>query len=784
MAKYKDDVMTIKKNDIDAIRLRPSMIIGFTGEAGVLHLCKEIIDNNRDECLKKQSPGNQIDIEITDKYIISRDNGRGIPTDLLRIIHETSNAGSSMTRSSGDTAGENGIGSTAYTALAHELVITTLRPQEKKKLTVVYNEGKVVSEKLEDYDGKEHGMITKFSPSKEILDVDYIPINMLHDWLKLFDYTLPKDIKMNYTINGEKFSVVHKPISAMFEDNIKREDWMSSCISVDVECDIIEIHRGKEVPRKLSAKVAFMYTNPDYKGEDICMSWMNMIYTEQKGSHLSGAVNGFVKAMTEAVNKKKKNVDDDLRKDILSHLQVVVMARCNFANMFSAQAKNHVFPISIRTKMTEAVYKAINETISTGQINEFVDIIIANNRVRREGEKARLVSDVSKKKNKWEKPKSFIPCSSLKTKEPKELYIVEGLSAGGGLRGARDARYQAILQCRGKGLNTWEEDISRVLKSMVYEDLINILGCGVGATFDIKKLNFDKIIIATDADIDGFHIRVGNCTFFARWMPEIITAGKLYIAEPPLYKLKVGKEFKYVTNQREYIKECLNTLGDIQVEFFNGKKKVKASKFVEENFNYLNELKEVSQTKMVNRDLLEFIVDGYIQYGKTVSNFITNFDKWRKSVSKIFPELGFDYDSNQIVATIDLCDNYVIIDEELFESLDYIIRVQEQYGLIAHFTSVKRKLDEQNTLGRFFEYAEDAYPLIKDRYKGLGSSPAIVSKETIMDPRTRRLIQVTINDVYDMQRRMDILVGKGKDDVRGRKELLMDFKFTKEDIDN
>jgi DNA gyrase/topoisomerase IV subunit B len=93
-------------------------------------------------------------------------------------------------------------------------------------------------------------------------------------------------------------------------------------------------------------------------------------------------------------------------------------------------------------------------------------------------------------------------------------------------------------------------------------------------------------------------------------------------------------------------------------------------------------------------------------------------------------------------------------------------------------------LDEQNTLGRFFEYAEDAYPLIKDRYKGLGSSPAIVSKETIMDPRTRRLIQVTINDVYDMQRRMDILVGKGKDDVRGRKELLMDFKFTKEDIDN
>lgn len=568
MAKtYKDDKFTIKKDDLDAIRLRPSMIIGFLGESGVLHLCKEIIDNNRDECIKKESPGNKVTIEITDKYIIAKDNGRGIPTKLLRTIHETSNAGSNMTRAGGNTAGENGIGTTAYTALASELVVTTLRPQEKKKLTVVYREGKFIKENLEDYTGKEHGMITMFKPSKQILGIDYIPIEPLKEWLNMFNYTLPESIQMEYTINGEHYEIKHKPMEEMFKETIPTDQWMSPLMEVDVSGDITEIANDKEIPRKFSAKIVYMYASPDYKGEDIRKSWMNMIYTAQNGKHMNGAVNGFINFMTDKVIKKKKALEnEDIKKDILAHLQVAVMAWCDFGNMFSAQQKNHVFPEIISKKIATAVYEALENT-SSSKITDFVEVVIANNRVRREGEKARLVADVSKKKNKWEKPKAYIPCSSAKTKEPKELYIVEGLSAGGGLRGARDARYQAILQCRGKSLNTWDEDLSRVLKSNVYEDLVNILECGIGPTFDIRKLAFDKIIIATDADIDGFHIRVGNCSFFAKFMPEIIEDGRLYIAEPPLYKLQLGKQYIYVTSTREYIAECLNTIDDIEVEF-------------------------------------------------------------------------------------------------------------------------------------------------------------------------------------------------------------------------
>lgn len=211
---------------------------------------------------------------------------------------------------------------------------------------------------------------------------------------------------------------------------------------------------------------------------------------------------------------------------------------------------------------------------------------------------------------------------------------------------------------------------------------------------------------------------------------------------------------------------------------------MKAKIFVEDAFEYLNVLRDVSQTKLVNRYLLEYIANGFVKYGRSPESFIENIDKWLRSLTGIYKEIGFDHTTNQIIATIDLIDQYVIIDQELMESLEYIINVQDKYGLIVHYVSKQKKIDNQTTLSRFFEYIEQFYPVIKDRYKGLGSSPAIVSKETIMDPRTRRLIRVTINDIAEMQRRMSVLVGKSKEDIRNRKELLMNYKFSKADIDN
>lgn len=568
MSKVKDDKIVIIDRDIDKIRNRPSMYISSLGEMGVLHLCKEIIDNNRDECYKKDSPGNEINIEITDKYIMSRDNGRGIPTDLLQKVHETNQAGSNMVRAGGMTAGENGTGSTTFTALASDLQVTTLRPEEKKSLSLHYVEGELKDTNWDlSYNKKDSGLITRFSPSKKILGTDKIPVDLLVQWLKDFDYTLPRNIKMNYTVRGKKMCVEHKTIDEYFDIDIPKEKRFCSPLRFRCSGELEESFMDKTYNRHFNVEASILYSSGDYRGELIAHSWMNMIYTTQNGSHVNGVVSGFSKYVTERlVSKNKKYADEDLKKDILAHFNIVVKAECDLAHMFSSQAKHTVFSKALGNAIAKATYDALS-TMSQRVIDDMIDVIIANHRARIEGEKARDISKTTKEIKTWSIPDSFIPCSSVKTEQPKELYLVEGQSAGGGIRGGRNGKFQAILQFKGKSLNVWDNDLDRVLKSEPWLNLVKVLGCGIGPNFDMKKLKYDKIIIATDADIDGYHIRVGFISFFVKYMPDIIRAGKLYIAEPPLYKLARGKDVSYVATRGEYINKCIESLGGMEVTF-------------------------------------------------------------------------------------------------------------------------------------------------------------------------------------------------------------------------
>lgn len=202
--------------------------------------------------------------------------------------------------------------------------------------------------------------------------------------------------------------------------------------------------------------------------------------------------------------------------------------------------------------------------------------------------------------------------------------------------------------------------------------------------------------------------------------------------------------------------------------------------FVSENFEYLKRLKEASIDLSTNRYLLEYIANGFAKYG-SVTGFIHNIDKWIRSLVKIYPELGFDHETNQIKATVDLADQLILLDQELMEKLSYISNVQSMYGLLITYEFKGQSCT--TTLSRFFEFIEDRYPLEEDRYKGLGSSDATVSKEIIMDPKTRRIIRVTMDDVESM-RKMGVLVGKSKQNNNDRKELMLNFEGTFDMIDN
>lgn len=211
-------------------------------------------------------------------------------------------------------------------------------------------------------------------------------------------------------------------------------------------------------------------------------------------------------------------------------------------------------------------------------------------------------------------------------------------------------------------------------------------------------------------------------------------------------------------------------------------KKIIISDFVNNAFDYKKELDECSIKNSVNPYLLEFIANGFVKY-ETVDNFIDNIDVWLRSIVDIFKEIGFNHQTRQLHAVVDLKDQLVIIDEHIKDALEYVINVQKQYGILIKYSSQKLNLDKQTTLLRFFEEIEKFYPKVQDRYKGLGSSSADVSRQTIMDPNSRRVIQVTATNINTFDQ-LAMLVGDGVDNMKGRKEALMNFKFNMSMIDN
>jgi len=567
MAKFKDDEYKIVRVDVQKIRTRPTQFISSLNEAGAFHLCKELIDNASDEALKTASPCDKIFIEMTSKAIRVVDNGRGIPTDIMQDVYEIMQAGTNMTRSGGKTRGENGVGgSTALLAVSSYLKVVSTRPTEKKRLTLEYKEAVLVNKVLEEYTGKDHGLDVTFMPSRKVLGTSKIPTDLIVNWLEDFQYTLKPGIYVEYTVDGNTTVINRKSLEQYIDKTIPADARLCDVYTFSASDDgLQETFMDETYRRSLDFEVALTYADPEkYHGDDIRHSWMNMINTVENGSHLDGFLRGFTKAITEKIrNKNKKYADVNFKRDIESHLSVVMKANCDFAHMFSSQAKAKV----IEPLVGKAVESLTYEWFSNLPMNDIIEAVLGNYRARVEGEKMRNVASSVKGLKTWQKPDQYYPCSSVKTVEPKELFLVEGKSAGGGLKSARNARYQAILTFRGKSLNIWDLTIDRALKSTPWLNLVKVLGCGIGPTFDIKKLKFDKIIIATDADIDGYHIRVGLSAFFVKFMPEIIHAGKLYISEPPLYKLSKDKDVFYVASQTEYLQKCIESLGDLEIEF-------------------------------------------------------------------------------------------------------------------------------------------------------------------------------------------------------------------------
>ena len=540
---------------LEPVRKRPAMYIGSTSQVGVNHCLNEIVDNSIDEALAGFCHNVSIIIE-ENGYMTVFDDGRGIPVDVvlkykisaLEIVMTKLHAGGKFQEGAYKISGGlHGVGASVVNALSSHFIVEVRRDnklwrQEYKRGTPMYPV-KQVKESILNFNipnGTAVSFLMDSEIFKETTEVNY-PV-------------FKKQIKERaYLIKSVYFKIHNK----------KTQDKIAYFFDGGIVSLIKDISKGKHtlhdpilITKSVGDKeveVAIQYN--DSISENV-YSFVNVINTHEGGTHLTG----FRIALTKSINNyakkvlSEKDIGDTLTgDDVKEGLVAVVYLKMPATNLqFEGQTKGKLGNSEAQSIVQQAV-------------SEYLDVYFEENpRVGKEilskillAQKARLAAKAAKeavlKKGALEGatlPGKLADCSE---KDPalSELFIVEGNSAGGTAKQGRNRRFQAILPLRGKILNTERAYLDKVLAFKEIKDLVIALGTGIGETIDYKKLRYHKIIIMTDADVDGEHIRTLLLTFFFRHMPQIILNGHLYIAQPPLYKIQVGKKISYAYSEEE-----------------------------------------------------------------------------------------------------------------------------------------------------------------------------------------------------------------------------------------
>ena len=379
------------------------------------------------------------------------------------------------------------------------------------------------------------------------------------------------------------------------------------------------------------------------------------------------------------------------------------------------------------------------------------------------------------------KMRNYTPCIN-KGKEYKELYICEGLSAKGTLAVARDPKTQAIFAVRGVSLNTQSRDLATILQNKEFNDLIKILGCNVGTKFDLSKLVFQKIVLASDADIDGLFIRALLCTFFFKVYPEIILDNRLFIAEPPLYKV-VDKTNPFVVNRNDYVERYASAVikeyrigyrrGD-DIEYID---KNSLFKLLTDTADYVDNILLLSQHYKVNDRLVEIIVEELVGHDRKDIN-INNF---MRRVNEVFPEIYYDDKDKVLKGVIDGRYQLFELSERFIRKSKALIPLIKEYAPRRNEALVlkhnKTGTESELSLLGVLKILKKFQPEITVRMKGLGEATKEDIRTTIMDPNTRTLIRVQISDIENDMKVFQMLRGDSPIDRKNRKIMMSNFDF-------
>ncbi|SET74856.1 DNA gyrase subunit B [Oceanobacillus limi] len=534
---------------LEAVRKRPGMYIGSTSEKGLHHLVWEIVDNSIDEALAGYCDHIQVIVE-KDNSITVKDNGRGIPVDIqkktgkpaveviMTVLHAGGKFGGGGYKVSG---GLHGVGASVVNALSTNLEVYVHRDGKIHFLEfergVPQNEIKVIGET------NVTGTTTHFKPDPEI-----------------FTESTTYDLEV-LVQRLRELAFLNKGIKITVEDKRTEEEPASFYYEGGISEYVEYINRNKEVLHEpffaegedqgIAVDVAIQYN--DGFASNI-YSFANNIHTYEGGSHESGFKTGLTRVINDYARKNNlfKENDPNLTGDDVREGMTAIISIKHPDPQFEGQTKTKLGNSEVR-QITDAVFtenfsKFLYENPNVAKI--IVDKGLMASRARAAAKKAR---DLTRRKSTLEVsnlPGKLADCSS-KDAGISELYIVEGDSAGGSAKQGRDRHFQAILPLRGKILNVEKARLDRILSNNEVRSMITALGTGIGEDFDISKARYHKIVIMTDADVDGAHIRILLLTFFYRFMRPLIEHGYVYVAQPPLYKVQQGKAVHYAYNDKE-----------------------------------------------------------------------------------------------------------------------------------------------------------------------------------------------------------------------------------------
>ena len=538
---------------LEAVRKRPGMYIGSTSSRGLHHLVYEIVDNAVDEALAGFC--DTINVTINeDNSITVTDNGRGVPVDInhktgkpaIEVVYTVLHAGGKFGGGGYKVSGGlHGVGASVVNALSEWMEVRVKRNghiyEQNYKRGHVCNPLKIVG----DCDINETGTLVKFLPDKEIFqETQVYEFDILKHRLREMAF-LTKGIRITLE---DKRPGIEQTMVFHYEGGIKEfVQYLNK--SKDTLYDNIIYCEGEK--DKVQVEVAFQH-NDGYN--EVIDSFVNNIKTPEGGTHLAGFRNALTKIFNEyaRANKILKDSDQSLSgDDIREGLTAIV----------SVKIEDPQFEGQTKQKLGNTIARSVVDSIVSEQLRYFLEqnpavakaICEKSLLAQRARDAARKARDLTRRKTALENlslPGKLADCSD-KNPENCEIYIVEGDSAGGSAKTARSRATQAILPLRGKILNVEKARLDRILGNEEIKAMITAFGTGIHDDFDIKKLRYHKIIIMTDADVDGAHIATLLLTFFYRFMPDLIRQGHVYLAQPPLYKIEKNKKIWYAYSDEE-----------------------------------------------------------------------------------------------------------------------------------------------------------------------------------------------------------------------------------------